>query len=126
MCSRHPVQRAASITSAIARFSAPRGREARKPPYPRPAALGACSRACAVLGVHDHQPVEFGDGSRIAATNSAGSRCGNSSTPESARKHLNPNTPASCSGRRSRDVAGNGAAPETDVDEAVLLAPPCV
>ena len=34
------------------------------------------------------------------------SSCGNSSTPESARKHLKPKTPSSCSGRRSLTLPG--------------------
>ena len=36
--------------------------------------------------------------SAIAAAKPAGSSGGNSATPESTRKHLKPNTPASCSG----------------------------
>ena len=34
---------------------------------------------------------------------------------------MNPNTPASCSGRRLAEVAGHGAAPEADVDVTLPL-----
>ena len=44
--------------------------------------------------------------SAIASANSSGSRWPNSSTPESSRKHLKPNTPASCSGARSGTFPG--------------------
>ena len=42
----------------------------------------------------------------MASANADGSRWPNSSTPESSRKHLNPNTPASCSGSRSGTLPG--------------------
>ena len=54
MCTRHPVHRASSITSAMARFSAPRGREARKSAYRSPLGEGArsmlwASSACTII-----------------------------------------------------------------------------
>ena len=42
----------------------------------------------------------------MSSSISSASRCGNSSTPECSRKHLKPNTPSSCSGRRSALLPG--------------------
>ena len=96
----------------------PRGREARKlgvvPPVRR---RGALDRR-RVLRVDDHLGAVGAParpGTPRAARPTSG---GNSSTPESAMKHLNPKTPASCSPRRSSMLPGIGAAPEPDVDVA--------
>ncbi len=44
--------------------------------------------------------------SAMSSSISSASRCGNSSTPECSRKHLKPNTPSSCRGRRSALLPG--------------------
>ena len=56
--------------------------------------------------------------SGMARRRSASVTCGNSSTPEGTRKHLNPRTPAAAMGSSSCDVAGHDAAPELDRDFA--------
>ena len=99
------------------------GRDARKSAYRSPSARRCTVDAVGVLGVHDHQRVERRRSRAVPARSSSGSSGGNSSTPDASRKHLKPNTPASCSARRSRHVAGNRAAPEPDVDVAPARPP---
>ena len=99
------VQRGRSITSAMARFSAPRGREARKRAYCSPSACGAWSMARASSAWTIMSESKVFSSARSFSISSASSG-GNSSTPECSRKHLKPNTPASCSGRRSPRFPG--------------------
>ncbi len=103
MCARPPVLRAVSMTRSIARSSAAGGREARKPAYARPCgqdSRASSSSACTIISAPSREV------SPIASAKSGAGRCGNSSTPESSRKHLKPKTPASCSGARSPRFPG--------------------
>lgn len=104
-CARAPVQRARSMTSAIAKFSAPRGRERRKVSYFAPCGVGAFSMAressaCTIMTASN---VASSAMSRSISSASSG---GNSSTPECSRKHLKPKTPSSCRPRRSPRFPG--------------------
>ena len=91
------------MTSAIARSSAASGRLSRKPRYAAPWAhsvISSASSACTTM----REPIRAT--SAIASASSAGARWGNSSTPESSRKHLKPKTPASWRGARSATLPG--------------------
>ena len=98
-------------------FSAARGRERRNAVIAgavrrrglrrSPCASSACTiSSAAEPGGLGHRVRESGSGP------AAGTR----RRPSATRKHLKPKTPASCSGRRSREVVGDRAAPEADVD----------
>lgn len=58
MCARAPVHRIRSITSAMARFSAPRGREAKEVIVLRTLDVRSAVDGPGVLGVHDHRGIE--------------------------------------------------------------------
>ena len=102
---RHPVTRDCSMRCWMARFSACRGLEARNSEYARPPAFAAWSISSGSSAWTMSNPSNAAI-SRIAASTSAGDSAGNSSTPECSKKHLNPNTPDSCSGRRSATLPG--------------------
>ena len=109
---RPPVSRAASMTRSIARSSAAGGRDARKPAYAGPCgarrSMASASSACTIISAPSRAV------SAIACAEARRrSRCGNSSTPESSRKHLKPKTPASCSGAQVGEVARAPRRPRT-------------
>ena len=89
MWARPPVSRAASMTWAIATFSASRGREARKSANFCPCAVGAVAMTPWSSAWTMRRPSKLAISARSAVI-SAGVSGGNSSTPESSRKHLNP------------------------------------
>ena len=81
----------------------------------RPCAAGACSisvgsSACTIISASMPCSTRSAVGQLRRA-----SRRPNSSTPECSRKHLKPNTPASCSAAQLAEVARHRAAPEPDV-----------
>ena len=105
MCARAPVRRAASITAEIATCSATRGREARKSAYSRLCGCGAASISDASSACT--MSIDRASASTaIARSISSAVTGGNSSTPDSTRKHLNPNTPSATSGSRSSSLPG--------------------
>src|ERR1700689_4090285 len=91
---RPPVAAAALITFSIARRSATGGRDATNEPKSRPDAglTSAASSACTISSA------SMAASSPSTDRRSVGSSGGNSGTPESIRKHLNPITPAWCRG----------------------------
>ena len=92
-CTCPPERLAASMTPAMARFSIPRGREARKSEYlllcgAGEAAMASLSSAWTSSG--QSRPLSV----RSAASTPSGSRAGNSG-PAGTMKHLKPRAPAS-------------------------------
>ena len=121
MCTRAPVRRAASMTVAIARaLGRPRagGEEARRSCVP--CAGGRRDRSASASSAWTIISASSSASSGQVALEVGRPRArGTPSTPEGSRKHLNPKTPASCSGCQVVDVAGDRAAPEPDVDVAL-------
>ncbi len=105
MCARPPVARAASMTRPIATFSASRGREARKSANLRPEAVGASAMTAWSSAWTMRRPSKPAISARSVSI-STGVSGGNSSTPESSRKHLKPKTPASWRGCASPVLPG--------------------
>ena len=105
-CTGAPVCRAASIRCAIAMFSdaaRPGGQEVGVVPPAR--CRGALDRASSPPRGRSSSPRRPASTARYSSSWSADSG-GNSSTPESVMKHLNPKTPASCRPRRSAMLPG--------------------
>src|SRR5208283_3846565 len=102
MWARAPVAAAAESTFSIARRSATGGLDATNEPKSGPEAslISAASSACAISSAST--PASEPSTDRSSATSSGG----NSGTPESSRKHLNPTTPASCSGSSEPSLPG--------------------
>ena len=93
MCTRPPLSRASLITIATAAVSLTSGRDRRKLAYVLPSGRGARRESGRILRMHDQKTFERGHRAHARAS-PASSSGGNSGTPESARKHLKPNTPA--------------------------------
>ena len=116
-CTAAPVCRAASMSSAMARFSTPRGREARKLAYSRPLAAGASLQRVAVLGVHDHHGAEPGELGEVAVE--LGDRQRRELVhPGRRQEALEPEHALVVQAAQVVDVARDGATPEPDVDVA--------
>ena len=120
MCTRQPVQRDSSITWAMARFSAPRGREAQEVAV----ALAVRGRRpldrVGVLGVHDHQPVE---GRELAhrGVELVGVERRELVDAGVQQEALEAEDAGVVQRAQVGDVARDGAAPEADVDVRLLL-----
>ena len=116
MCARPPVRRSPSITAPIAVVSASSGRDSTNAGYSGPPAFAARTSTSGSSACTISSPSNAASSSS-AASSCSWTRCGNSSTPEGARKHLNPNTPSSQSVAEVPERVGHGAAPEADVDQ---------
>ena len=113
MCACPPVTRAASMTCATARFSRPRGciceelgiAPARSTDVPGRGGRRKRSGSLRALGVHEHRQAE--PGRRLQRRRQPRTVTGGKSgEPESARKHLNPATPARAIGSSSPALPG--------------------
>ena len=119
MWTRAPVARAASMTCAMAVFSAPRGRDARNWAYRGAVRGGGVFDGAGVLGVHDHQAVELADRGEVGGQVGRGQRrelrdAGVEQEAFEAEHARFVQAPEVV------DVPGDGATPEAHIDVGLL------
>ena len=115
MCTRHPVHLASSITCAMARFSAPLGRDDKKFGVRLAVRRRRMLDGVGVLCMHDHQAVEGGDlaHGRLELFGVHGRELVDTGVQQEAFEAEDARV---VQRTEVTDVAGNGAAPEPDVD----------